>query len=193
VSLIASAVAIITLLTALASEPLKAWVRGHSYWVFVALVLSVAGAFGVVDYVSSRRRDGATEHDLSVVAKIVDGMPPDGDTIVWLKESFISKYVPVKYLDVIGAVRDQMERNVLGLDDPESNQAYETLRDALGEFHSLICSNLFMDDEYKTMISSDEWPWDQWKEASDQINEARGSLVRAYDSFLRACHRSQLV
>ncbi len=192
-SVIGAIVTIGGLVSLLTSEAVKMWVRNHSYWVFLALTLSIAAAFVAVDYVRSKKRKEATEHDRSVVVKILDKIPPDGKAIVWLKELYISKYAPVEYLNVLDAVHDQMQLNVIGLDNAEANGAYDRLKIAIGNFHSLVSFNLFMDDDYKTMTASQSWPWEQWKEVSHQLNEADDALVKAYDDFLRICHRNQLV
>lgn len=192
-SVIGAIVTIGGLLSLLTSGAFKTWIRNHSYWVFLALILSITTAFVVVDYVRSMKRREATEHDRSVVAKILGRMPPDGKTIIWLKESYISKYAPVEYLDILDAVHDQIQRNVVGLDNAEANQACEKLKSAIGNFHSLVSVSLFMDDNYKTMNMSQSWPSKQWKEASHQLNETHDLLVQAYDDFLRICHRNQLV
>jgi hypothetical protein len=143
-SVIGAIVTIGGLLSLLTSGAVKTWVRNHSYWVFLALTLSIAATFVAVDYVRSKKRNEATEHDRSVVAKILDKMPPDGKAIVWLKELYLSKYAPV-----LDAVHDQMQRNVIGLDNAEANQAYDRLKIAIGNFRSLVSFNLFMDDDYK--------------------------------------------
>jgi hypothetical protein len=109
-----------------------------------------------------------------------------------LKESYLSKYAPVEYVNVLDAVHDQMQRNVIGLDNTEANQAYDRLKITIGNFRSLVSVNLFMDDDYKMMTASQSWPWEQWREASHQLNEADDALVKAYDDFLRICHRNQL-
>jgi hypothetical protein len=85
-----------------------------------------------------------------------------------------------------------MQRNVIGLDNTEANQAYDRLKITIGNFRSLVSVNLFMDDDYKMMTASQSWPWEQWREASHQLNEADDALVKAYDDFLRICHRNQL-
>lgn len=77
-SVIGAIVTIGGLLSLLTSGAVKTWIRNHSYWVFLALTLSIAAAFVAVDYVRSKKRKEATEHDRSVVAKILDKMPPDG-------------------------------------------------------------------------------------------------------------------
>jgi hypothetical protein len=85
-----------------------------------------------------------------------------------------------------------MRLNVVGLDNPQVNQAYGKLEDSIRAFHDLANFNLFANQDYTIMEKSPEWPWEQWREASGKIGQARTDLVQAYDAFLQVCHRNQL-
>jgi NhaP-type Na+/H+ or K+/H+ antiporter len=191
-SFIGAIVTIAGLLSLLTSQSVKTWIKDHSYLVFIVLILSVTTASVVIDYVLSKKRRIATAHDRKIAEGLLNELPPDGSLIVWLKEFFISKSIPVKYLDLLEHIASQMHLNVVGLDNPEANQAYRRLESSAYELHSLACFNLFTNEDYTLMQNSPDWPWEQWQEASKQISEARSALVEAYDEFLQVCHKGGL-
>lgn len=191
-SVIGAIVTGVGLLSIVTSTSLRSWVKVHSYLVFIGLILSIAIAFIVIDFVVSRERREGTPHDRKIVAQLLNAIPPNGNLIIWLKELFISKSIPIKHLSTLDDVASEMGRNVVGLDNPKANRAYSSLRDAIDAFHSLANFNLFSNDTYTVMERSPEWPWEQWRQASDEINNARVILIRTYDEFVRVCHKEHL-
>lgn len=191
-SVVGAVVTVAGLLSILTSTSLKSWVKVHSYLVFVCLVFSIAAAFVVIDFAISRKRREGSVHDRRTVAQLLNAIPPNGSTIVWLKELFISKSIPIKHLDVLYDVFTEMQRNIVGLDNSKANRVYGNLRDAIVEFHSLAAFNLFSNEQYTVLERSPQWPWEQWQEASQEINNAHTTLIKAYDEFVRVCHKERL-
>jgi hypothetical protein len=180
------------LLPLLTSSSLKAWLKIHSYLVFVVLILVVTAACIIVDVILSKKRSEATEHDRRIVSKFLERLPPDGQTIVWLKESFISKSVPIKYVDKLDALTHEMKLNVIGLDNPQADQAYIMLRNTTLHFLELVSFDLFSNPDYTALQNSPDWTREDWMAASARINQARDDLVKAYDEFVRVCHKNSL-
>jgi hypothetical protein len=191
-ALIGAAVTVAGILSLLTSSSVKNWVRNDSYLIFIILIIVVTVAFVIIDFILNRKRQQATGHDRKIVANLLSALPPDGAVIVWLKESFISKSVPIKYVDVLGDMLTQMRLNVVGLDNPQADEAYRKLKEALANFITVVTFNLFSSQDYTALQKSPEWPWAQWKKASDEINGACTMLVRVYDEFLLVCHKNQL-
>ncbi len=191
-SLIGVAAALAGILPMLTSNFVKNWVKSHSYLIFVILVITVTVAFVVIYFILNRKRGQATEHDRKIAANLLGALPPDGAIIVWLKKTFISKSVPIKYADILDDVLTRMRLNAVGLDNSQANEAYGKLREAIEKFTTLVTFNLFSNRDYTVLEKSPEWSWVQWKKASDDINEACTTLVKVYDEFLRVCHRNQL-
>jgi hypothetical protein len=191
-SFMGAIVTVAGLLSVLTSHSLKAWLKDYSYLIFIILVLSVAAAFVIIDYLVNKERRAATAHDQKLVGEVFDALPPNGSIMIWLKDQFVLKVVPVKYLDALDDVAYKMHLNVVGLDNPEANQAYRKLQDTIGTFYSLVESNLFMDGDPTVMKYAPEWPIERWRAASKQIKEARSTLIDTYDEFLRICHKNGL-
>jgi hypothetical protein len=104
----------------------------------------------------------------------------------------MSKSVPVKYIERLEMVFDSMRLSVVGLDDPDANRSYARLRDAIERFLEVTTGNLFASPDYTAMQNSPDWPWEQWKAASDEINTACNELVVAHDEFVLSCHKNGL-
>jgi hypothetical protein len=160
--------------------------------VFIAWVLTAAVALVVIDIILTRKRRQATIHDQRVVKEILGVLPPRGPIISWLKDDFMSKSVPVKYIERLEMVFDSMRLSVVGLDDPDANRSYARLRDAIERFLEVTTGNLFASPDYTAMQNSPDWPWEQWKAASDEINTACNELVVAHDEFVLSCHKNGL-
>ena len=194
-SFIAAIATIGSLLSLTSSTAIRTWINEHSYWVFLALILAVGIViFFAIHYAGSVKRKEPSTHDRSVVAKILKAIPPDGKTIIWLKELYVTKYAPVKHIDTLDEVHDQMERNVIGLDDRKASRAYLTLKNAIADFYTVTTFELFLDDHNDRMLKM-KWydSREDWKTTRDQLIEARDALVRAYDDFVRICHDRQLI
>lgn len=95
-------------------------------------------------------------------------------------------------LDLLYDLLSQMQLNVIGLDNPKADEAYGRLRDAIEDFTSQVSFNLFINPEHTVLEKSPDWTWEQWKKASEEINEACKILVQRYNEFLQICHKSQL-
>lgn len=191
-SLVGGVVTLAGLLSLLASKSVKSWVKGHSYLIFIILIITVAIAFVVIDFILNRKRRQATEHDRRVVGDLLRALPPNGTVIVWLKDSFISKSVPIRYAEILEGVLNQMRFNVVGLDNLQANEAYGKMRDAIEKFIYLTTFNLFSNRDHTVAQKSPEWPWEQWEKASNEIDESCTALISTYDGFLRVCHKNQL-
>lgn len=194
-SFIAALATIGGLLSLTSSTAIRTWINKYSYWVFLVLILVVGIViFFAIDYAESIKRKEPSAHDRSVVAKILEAIPPDGKTIIWLKELYVTKYAPVKHIDTLDEVYDQMERNVIGLDDRKANRAYLALKNAIADFCTVTNFELFFDDHDDRMLKM-KWydSREEWKQTRDQLIEARDALVQAYDDFVRACHDRQLI
>ena len=191
-SLIGGVITIAGVFSLITSKSARIWVKAHSYFVFIALIIAVTATFVIIDFLLNRKRRAATAHDRKMVGEVFKALPPNSQIIVWLKELFISKSVPIKYLSALDDVASRIRLNVVGLDNPQANQAYGRLKGAIEEFHSLANFNLFSNQDYTVMEKSPDWPWEQWKKASDQINAASIVLIKVYDDFLWICHRNQL-
>jgi hypothetical protein len=121
----------------------KEWARGHGYLSFMILIVAVATAFIVINFLLNRKSAQATAHDRQVVADVLHALPPDGPVIVWLKDSFISSSVPIRCSDRLEGVLNQIRFNVVGLDNSQANEAYGNLRDAIDKFIFLTISICF--------------------------------------------------
>jgi hypothetical protein len=186
VTTIAGVVSLVT------SDSLKNWVKTHGYLVFLILVLAITAAFVVIDIILSKKRKQGAEHDRRIVAQFMEKLPPHSQLIVWLKESFISKSVPVKYVDVLDELAHGMKLNVIGLDNAPANQAHGTLLNAIQEFLEYVTFDLFANADHAVLQNSQDWNREDWLAASARINHARDALVKAYDDFVLVCHRSGL-
>lgn len=180
---------IVSLLT---SKAVRIWTKDHSFLIFIILIMTVAASFVTIDFLLNGKRREATTHDRRMVRDVFEALPPDGPLIVWLKELFISKSIPIRYLTTLDNLSSKMRLNVVGLDNARANQAYGKLKEAIEVFHSTATFNLFSNDTFTTMEKSPDWPWEQWKKASDEIVEAHRVLVETYDQFVHVCHRYRL-
>jgi hypothetical protein len=79
----------------------------------------------------------ATDHDRKIVTDFLKALPPRSQAIIWLKEEFIAQSAPIRYADLLDEIHAGMRLNVIGFDDPEVNNVYGRLRDAIGEFLSV--------------------------------------------------------
>jgi hypothetical protein len=188
-SVAGAVVTIAGILPLLTSASLKSWVRTHSYWVFVTLILAVTAAFIIIDIILTRKRQQGTDHDRETVSGFLERISPRSQIIVWLKENFISKSVPIKYVDLLDELSHEMKLNVMGLDNSSANQAYGTLRDAILVFLEHVTFDLFSNSEHTVLQNSPDWTREDWIAASGRINQARDTLVRTYDDFVRTCHK----
>lgn len=177
---------IVSLLT---SEAVRAWVKGHSFLIFIILIMTVTASFVTIDFLLNRKRREATVHDRKMVRDVFEALPAGGPLIIWLKELFISKSIPIRYLSTLDDLGSRMRLNVVGLDNAQANHVYGELKEAIEAFHSTASFNLFSNETYTTMEKSPDWAWEQWKKASDEILEARRVLVETYDKFVHVCHR----
>lgn len=191
-SLIGAVVAIASVLSLLASKSVKSWARGHGYLILIILIAVVVTAFIVTDFLLNRKSEQAAVHDRQVVADILHALPPDGPIIVWLKDSFISSSVPIRYAEGLEGVFNKMRLNVVGLDNSQANEVYGKLRDAIYKFIYITTYNLFSNQDHTAAVKSPEWPYEKWSKVSDEINEACMALISAYDEFLRVCHKNHL-
>jgi hypothetical protein len=76
-SLIGSVVALAGTLPMLASKSVKTWVESHNYLIFITLVITLAAAFVIIDFILNRKRDQVTEHDRKIVANLLSTLPPN--------------------------------------------------------------------------------------------------------------------
>lgn len=192
-ALIAATVTVVGFSSIIVSSTLKNWVRAHSYLIFVVWLLTIVLALVAIDLLRNRRpeKTPATDHDRESVARVITKLPPDDSVIVWLKDNFITKSIPIKYLDRLSDIAQTISLNVVDLDNPEAELAYRALGSAIEKFNDSINWNMFGSDR-GTMERSYDWPDEQWRTAAEQILENRTNLVNVYDGFLRICHKNNI-
>jgi hypothetical protein len=188
-ALIGAIVTIAASISIFTSKTIRGWIHVHSSWLFAIWLLTILAAFVVIDYMRNRNQSAPTGHDRDIVKKILQCLPPDGETIRWLKQEYIAKLVPVEHLDVIDEVRIPMHSNVLGMDNRKAHHAYCKLRDAMDKFRTHISYNMFMDDAYERMQLSGMWSREKREKAIATTEANQEALVAAYDDFLIICHR----
>jgi hypothetical protein len=184
-------VTIASLVALLASESVKTWAKSHGYWIFIAWILTILVAFIVVDYATNRKRKEATQHDRDFVGRLLSRLPPDGPTISWLKYGFISTEIAVKQMEPLDKLNEQLALVVVGLDNREANDAYDQLRDAIGEFERLVTLHLQLTPDYKR-FKMPRMTDEKFSEARQELLNARGMLLTTYDNFLKICHKNRL-
>jgi hypothetical protein len=189
---IGAIVTIAALISILTSKTVRSWLHVHSSWLFAIWLLTILAAFVAVDYMRNRKQSEPTKHDKDLVRKVLRKLPADGETIMWLKHSYIAKLVLVKHLDVIDDVLMSMHQDVLGMDNRKANHAYCTLRDAMERFRSHVSWNMFMDNTYERMQLSGSWSEKKRDETMTAIVANQEALVLAYDNFLITCHQCRL-
>lgn len=174
------------------AHTVKVWVKAHSYAVFIALIIVLAAGFILIDILQNRKRQEPTEHDRKAVEDVLGELAPTSFTIRWLRHSFVSKSIPIKYLDELDRVSDRMHLNIIGFDNPKIDRPYGSLRSRIDDFVAAVNFNMFSNGNYTAMEPSDDWSHEQWLDASKQIGAARSSLVEEYAKFVRLCHKHQL-
>jgi hypothetical protein len=133
-----------------------------------------------------------SDHDRNLFHRLLEQIPPDGEVLNWLKNSFVLKYFPVRHLDSVAQVGKIMNLEVIGFDDKEANDRYNDLQHAISNFHDKVLYYTFTDESCTRLEVPAEWrdrkDRQQYNTAMATIAEVRDTFIAAYDSFLNACH-----
>ena len=129
----------------------------------------------------------------SAKPQLMKQMPPDGEVIDWLKNNFMLKAQPLRRFEVVERVAKTMSLEVVGFDDKEANDQYNYLRSAIDNFCDTIPYNTQVDPGNNWLELPAAWrdsqDRQQYDTARSAIADARDAFVKAYDSFLRICHK----
>ena len=132
-------------------------------------------------------------HDQQLYKKFLGQIPPDGEVIDWLKNNFVLKYFPVRYLDTAAQVVRLMSLEVVGFDDKETNDQYNDLLSVIYNFHEKILYYTLTDQSGTRLEVPAEWrdreDRTQYNTAMDTIKEVHRAFVETYDNFLQMCHK----
>jgi hypothetical protein len=205
VALISAAAAIAAVTSLLASEAVRIWARNHSSWVYAGLIAAAFVALLAVDFAigSARRYHNlkaslkvVSAHDKRLLREILALLPLDGEVMTWLKSAFFVKQIPVKSVDAIREVSQQLNLHPVGFDNPQVADAYQKLIAAIEALDAAITRwASYEDDSYsilhvplsmKESKRGEELYYVALKEIADTVT----MLVGEYDDFLGACRRS---
>jgi archaellum biogenesis ATPase FlaH len=79
----------------------------------------------------------ASAHDRDLFRRLLEQIPPDGEVVDWLKNNFVLKYFPVRYLDAVAQMAKMMSLEVVGFDDKEVNDRHNDLCQAIDNFFTI--------------------------------------------------------
>ena len=200
VSVAGATASIIAIVGLLASSGVRSWSTGHSTWIYACLVAAVLAVVLVVDYaVEFNRRyrilraaaKKATDHDNRLLQEILSQIPIGGTVITWLKREFFVKAIPTARVQSVEQAYENLIVNPLGFDNPQVNEAYERLKEAIEAFSATVTLETRYDgNNYERLcvpLSTKERNEDGYYAALNNRNSAAEELARAYDQFLLTC------
>ena len=193
-AIVGAIVTIVAFVALLASNPVRMWVKGHPYPIFIVLVVAILALMVTLNYALSVRRRivplvKISQHDRMLYQQFVDRMPVDGTILEWLKNNFTAKAQPSGLFGQLEDTASKLNLATIGFDNEVVERDFKVLKTAIGKFCREVKAyswepNLnWIAVRPELLDDTSDGP-----SATSVIEEARNSLVEAYDEFLATCH-----
>jgi hypothetical protein len=196
-------VSIVTLVVMLTSAGSRHWVKDHPYWMFggfVVAIVTILVLLNVMQDISARysellllqRADDLrpTDQDKRAMGIFLAHMPPEGILVRWLKKRFIPSAIPLAELGALNEVSQHLSSDPDRFNDPAAAARYLMLTTAVGVLNEKLQRWTSLEAGHTQRIIPIEWEQGvKYQRAVNEIEDARNSLISAYDEFLRTCHQ----
>lgn len=117
--------AVITIVPWALSNTVRVWVRDHSNWLYVALVLASLALVIILGYARDLNRENKelntarkrpSRNDINMLREIMIQIPRGGALMTWLKTGFFVKAIPYAKIEMLDQLWNRLNMNPVPLE-----------------------------------------------------------------------------
>ena len=196
---VAAVGSVATLALMLASKGFRQWVNANAYVVFCALVVAVAVILVLINALMAAGRKyqtitlersagpQATARDTRAADAILAIVPPGGELVAWLEGPFEPATVPAGLVETLRTAHRRLLGDPVHFDDALAAARFRDFQGAARTLLEQLERGTYLEAGSPQRIVPVEWDRDKYRKTVAAIQEARDTVVHAYDDLRHVC------